>query len=115
MKITALEEILPLTPQELLALSALSLRPMSSYALRQQMIKDSQELITPSTGTVHKILQRFAAGWLVDEIDPADLPGWPRSKRVIRLFQLSPRGLAVLDAELTRLERLCSLTRHRML
>lgn len=114
-KITALEEILPLTPQELHTLSALTLRPMSSYGLRQQIIKDSGELITPSTGTVHKILQRFVADWLVEEIDPADLPGWPQSKRLIRLFQLSSRGRAVLDAELTRLERLASLTRHRML
>lgn len=100
----------PLTPRDLLVLSALARGPVHGYGIIKAVEEDSGPLLDP--GNLYRVLRRMRRdGWVDDapesdsHLEPSD--GGGRRRR----YRLTSRGRAVLQDEVERLEGLLARVR----
>ena len=110
MRITATEEIIPLTPQTMQLLVALAERPMYGYGLLEQCKVDSAGLVVPNKGTLYTMLRQLLAMGLIDETQQMAGSG---SVHMRRYYRLTSVGRQILDWEAARLDRLVEIARQR--
>jgi DNA-binding PadR family transcriptional regulator len=88
---------LPLSPQVFYILVAVSYRSLHAYAIRQQVVSDSDRQVVLSGSTVHDAIKRLLRdGWL--EIDQ-EMPLQPPAYRLTNI------GRRYVKYELERLKR----------
>ena len=110
MRITSIEEIIPLTPQTMQLLVALSERPMYGYALLEQCKVDSGGLVVPNKGTLYTMLRQLLAMGFIRETQQMAGSG---SVHMRRYYELTAVGREVLGWEVNRLARLIEITQQR--
>jgi DNA-binding PadR family transcriptional regulator len=102
---------LPLTETTFFILTSLVAGPRHGYAILKDVQALSEQRILLSTGTLYGALKRLLEqGWIIrldNEIEP------PSSRRVRKLYTLTPAGRRILEAELDRLQHLLHLARQR--
>ena len=100
----------PLSEARFYVLLALGEGPRHGYAILKDIENISQGRLTPSTGTLYGILQRFLElGWIRRAADPN--PQQNLSER--QAYALTATGRRVALTEARRLETLLSLSRRR--
>jgi DNA-binding PadR family transcriptional regulator len=93
----------PLTPRDLLVLSALAKGPQHGYGIIKAVEEESGPLLDP--GNLYRVLRRMRRdGWVEEAPEEDPDPGDGGTRR--RSYRLMPRGRAVLREEVERLERL---------
>lgn len=99
----------PLPPRDLLILSALAGGPLHGYGIIKAVEEDSGPLLDP--GNLYRVLRRMRRdAWVEDAADDEVEDGGDRR----RLYRLTPRGRAVLRAEVERLEVLLAHARRAL-
>lgn len=102
---------LPLTETTFFILTSLASGPRHGYAIMKDIQNLSEQRIQLSTGTLYGALKRLLEqGWIVrldGTEDQAD------SKRVRKMYTLTPTGQRILQAELERLQKLLDMARRR--
>ena len=108
---TELESVLPLTEVTYFILLSLAPGPKHGYGIMKDVRYMSRERVVLSTGTLYGALPRFLdQGWIARIQAPAAArPGRPR-----KLYQLTPLGQQVLDAEVKRLDSLVAAAQNRL-
>jgi DNA-binding PadR family transcriptional regulator len=97
------ENHLPLAPRDLLILSVLAEGPLHGYGIIKAVEAQSQSGVLLDPANLYRVLRRMrGVGW-IQEANPGALPG-EDSRR--RSYEVTREGLALLTAELARLERL---------
>ena len=102
---------LPLTETTLLILISLTAGPRHGYAIMKDVQALSEQRILLSTGTLYGALKRLLEQDLIMRLDEGKNSNG--SKRVRKLYTLTPTGQNLLQAELDRLQKLLSLSRRR--
>lgn len=98
-----------LAPRDLLVLSALAGGPLHGYAIIKAVEEESGPLLDP--GNLYRVLRRMRrSGWVEDAPD-AKAGGDGSGDGHRRAYRLTPRGRAVLLAEVERLDGLLSQVR----
>lgn len=102
---------LPLTETTFFILTSLAPGPRHGYAIMKDVQALSEQRILLSTGTLYGALKRLLEqGWIVRLDEGTSSNG---TKRVRKLYTLTPSGQRILEAELDRLQNLLSLARRR--
>jgi DNA-binding PadR family transcriptional regulator len=109
MNITPSDDILPLTPQLLQILVALSWGPATGYGIMWQVSEDTEGRMKLHAGTVYPALKRLLQLHHVREIGDKLRPGRPS-----RRYQLTSLGKQTLEWELSRIEAAAQLGRQRL-
>lgn len=100
-------DALPLAPRDLLTLLVLADGPLHGYGIVKAVEERSESGVRMDPANLYRVLRRMrTAGW-VEECTPD-----PDDRR--RTHGITPLGVAVLDAELRRLERLVQRARPAM-
>ena len=101
----------PLTPRDLLVLSALVHGPLHGYGIIKTVEEESGPFLDP--GNLYRVIRRMRRDGWVEEAPDAESPqtdgGKPR-----RMYRLTPRGHLVLRTEVERLEGLISRLKPAM-
>jgi DNA-binding PadR family transcriptional regulator len=109
---TELESNLPLTEVTYFILLSLAPGPKHGYGIMKDVRYMSRERVTLSTGTLYGALPRLLEqGWIVRTQAPAAI----RPGRQRKLYQLTPLGQQVLDAEVKRLDSLVAAAQKRLI
>jgi DNA-binding PadR family transcriptional regulator len=111
MNITKRETILPLTPQTLQILVALSYGRATGYDLRRQVSEDTNGEMKITSGTVYPSLSRLAKMGLIMECESY---GALRPGQEAHVHELTSAGRQVLGWELERIETAAQLGRERL-
>jgi DNA-binding PadR family transcriptional regulator len=98
----------PLTPKVFHILMALAAEPMNGYRLGIRVEESSEGAIRMSPGTLYENLHRLAERGLIEEEREATERTDGRGQR---FYALTDTGLAVLKAEVARLQRDVNLAR----
>lgn len=98
----------PLTPKVFHILTALASEPMNGYRLGIRVEESSEGAIRMSPGTLYENLHRLAERGLIEE---ARETAERTDGRGQRFYTLTDAGLAVLKAEVARLQRDVDLAR----
>jgi DNA-binding PadR family transcriptional regulator len=108
-----LQHLLPLTPAVFFILFALADGEKHGYAIMQTVsgISDNQFRMGP--GTLYTTIQRLLDLGLIQETEGAGSPSDHENRR--RYYKLTRTGKAVLSADLSRMESVVRLARHKKL
>jgi DNA-binding PadR family transcriptional regulator len=98
----------PLTPKVFHILMALATEPMNGYRLGIRVEESSEGAIRMSPGTLYENLHRLAERGLIEEARETAARADGRRQR---FYALTEAGLAVLKAEVARLQRDVDLAR----
>lgn len=101
---------LPLHPRVLAVLLAVAEGPLHGYALLKRLEERADLGPRPGPTTLYRTLHELEDGGLLEPVEDRPDPALDDERR--RYFALSKRGRAVLDAELSRLERVLSQARR---
>ena len=94
---------LPLAPRDLLILSVLAEGPLHGYGLIKAVEARSSSGVLLDPANLYRVLRRMRTLEWIEEADDAE------ERR--RTHRITPRGRAILSAELSRLERLLAQAR----
>jgi len=98
-----IHEHLPLAPRDLLILSVLSEGPLHGYGIIRAVEERSEAGVLLDPANLYRVLHRMRElGWIEEAEDDDD-------RR--RVHRITSRGLAIVSAELARLERLLTQAR----
>ena len=97
---------LPLRPVEFQIVACLSRGPRHGYAILQETEERGEGVAVPGLTTLYRTLKRLEDDGLIREAREPELEDEGDDRR--RVFELTPLGARVLEAELRRLR---SLTR----
>jgi DNA-binding PadR family transcriptional regulator len=103
------ESFLPLTHLMYHLLAALTEEPSHAYALVQAIRTRSDGRIDPGTGSFYSMIRQAADEGLVCETAGATGPDGRR-----RVYDITPLGRSVLQAEVRRLEQQLAATRRTL-
>ena len=97
-----MDELQPtaLAPRDLLVLSVLSTGPLHGYGIVRAVEERSKSGLPLDPANLHRVLRRMRRDGWIEETEEADGEGRRRS------YALTPAGLAVLRAEVERLDSL---------
>src|ERR1051325_10763892 len=107
------ESFLPLTPVAFEILRALADGERHGYSILQEVESRSGGAVTLHAGTLYRALARLLESDLIDELRAAPDPSSDDERR--RYYRLTTRGIAVMRAEMARLESQLSAARSRRL
>jgi DNA-binding PadR family transcriptional regulator len=97
----------PLTETSFLIILSLANAPKHGYAIMKEVEIMSEKRVVMATGTLYSALRRMLEeGWIermMDKNSEAD-------NRERKLYQLTRHGQRVLEAEISRLQKLVNLT-----
>jgi DNA-binding PadR family transcriptional regulator len=110
MNITTRDAVLPLTPQQLQILVALSLGRSTGYDVMRQVKIDTAGQMVLRPGGVYPSLKRLLELHHICECDQAD----SRPGQTSRVYELTGVGEQTLEWELERLEQAAQLGRERL-
>lgn len=104
------EEHLPLAPQDLQLLLALSERALHGYAMTRAVEEQSNGVLRIELGSLYRIIQRMERNGLIEVVagDSEPAPGRER-----RFYGITRLGRAVVAAELDRLRGVIALAGAR--
>lgn len=100
----------PLHPRTLAVLLALAEGPLHGYALLRRLEERSDLGPRPGPTTLYRTLHELEDEGLLRPAEERPDPALDDERR--RYFVLTKRGIAVLDAELSRLERVVAAARR---
>jgi DNA-binding PadR family transcriptional regulator len=103
------QSFLPLTHLMYHLLLALADEPAHAYALVHAIRVRSEGRIDPGTGSFYSMIRQAVDDGLVHET-----PGDEGSDRRRRVYDITPLGRSVLDAEVRRLEQQLAITRRTL-
>ncbi|HEX7050426.1 MAG TPA: helix-turn-helix transcriptional regulator [Longimicrobiales bacterium] len=98
---------IPLAPRDLLVMSALADGPLHGYGIIKAVEEECGPLLDP--GNLYRVLRRMRRDGWVEDAPAAEGGGEGEQNR--RRYRLTPRGRAVLRAEVERLEGVLSRVR----
>jgi DNA-binding PadR family transcriptional regulator len=107
------ESFLPLTPVAFEILLALADGERHGYSILQEVEHRSGGAVSLHAGSLYRALARLLESELIEELDEA--PGRTNDDERRRYYQLTPRGVAVAKAEISRLEGQLTAARSRRL
>jgi len=106
-----LGSILPLTEVTYFILLSLAPGPKHGYAIMKDVRFMSKDRVELSTGTLYGALPRLLEqGW----ITRIQAPATKRPGRQRKMYQLTPLGQQLLEAELKRLDSLVAVAQKRI-
>lgn len=107
---------LPLTEPTLLILLSLSPSPKHGYAILKEVESLSDGRVRLSTGTLYGALKRLLdEGWIARVDDPGrDAADRDAAGRERKVYILTDRGRNILRAEVSRLGKLLSAAKTRL-
>lgn len=108
-----IEELLPLTQAVYQILLALTDRERHGYAIMQDIAERTKGRLELGSGTLYGTIKRMRRDGLVEEATTREDPELDDQRR--RYYRLTEFGWSVARAEATRLSRLVSDARSRML
>jgi DNA-binding PadR family transcriptional regulator len=96
-----LQDLLPLAPRDLLILSVLSEGPLHGYGIIRAVEERSEAGVLLDPANLYRVLRRMSRdGWIREAEDAAEDAGRRRT------YLITATGMALLRAEVARLERL---------
>ena len=107
------ETFLPLTPVAFEILLALADGERHGYSILQEVDARSGGAVSLHAGTLYRALARLLESGLIAELDAPPDPADDDERR--RYYRLTPLGIAVARAEVTRLEGQVTAARTRRL
>lgn len=103
-------ESAPLNPATLHILLSLAGEDLHGYGIMQEVLRQSEGKYKLGPGTLYDNLQKLMARGLVQEIGHRSGDDDPRR----RYYRLTPKGRAVLSAEVNRLEEVVREAKLRL-
>jgi DNA-binding PadR family transcriptional regulator len=103
----------PLKPTELHILLALSAGDAHGYALRQEVMRQSEGQLELEAGNLYRHIRRLEERGLVEESGRRPPPSRDDERR--RYYRLTPAGRRLLGAELRRLRAVVRLAEEMRL
>lgn len=103
---------LPLTPLTMAILLALSDEDLHGYTLMREIRRQTEETLTPGTGSLYAALQRLMEGGLI--IESPELPA-PDEDQRRKYFRITEAGREVAAAEAARMMRVLDVARGKAL
>jgi DNA-binding PadR family transcriptional regulator len=104
-----IKSLLPLSPKAFHILTALAAKPMNGYRLGLRVEEATDGAIRMSPGTLYENVHRLAQRKLIREVKDGHGPS--ADGRGQRFYELTDKGLQVLQAEVARLARDLKLAR----
>ncbi len=102
-----------LSPIEYHLLLAVAGEPMHGYAIGRAIGEESEGSLTPSAGSLYRVIARMMArGWMAETKPPADAAPHPGRER--RYYELTPAGRQTLTEETDRRVRVADMARQRL-
>lgn len=89
-----------LAPRDLLVLSVLTNGPLHGYGIVRAVEERSESGLPLDPANLHRVLRRMRRDGWIDEMEEAEGEGRRRT------YALTPSGLAVVRAEVERLDKL---------
>jgi DNA-binding PadR family transcriptional regulator len=108
-----LQYLLPLTPAVFFILFALAEGEKHGYAIMQTVSRISDHQFRMGPGTLYTTIQRLVDLGLIEETESAGGRSDHENRR--RYYKLTRTGMAVLAADLSRMESVVRLARDRKL
>ena len=107
----SIPNFLPLGEPAFYILLSLADRQKHGYAILKDVEELSAGKTTLSTSTLYEALSRLLEQGLIERVEPGELPGGNRPRKI---YQLSQQGRQILQAETSRLQRMVELARPRL-